>query len=1605
MFSKILSIRDISEIDSGIFDFFLNTKLFNFNIYSKFVLLLCIYKIQSNLINVRGLAIQISPQNTIGIMFSSEVWLDILKKSPIPIAVFGIVDNDFTISFANTAYLELFEVKEAEVYNKSVSDLFLNSNIYISADFISDIIDAFHKVIKSEESNQIGNVEISIHYQNMAVPETLLIDIENTAIKENGVVKYISQTISKQQEPGTFFESTKSITKPKNRVELIEIILRNLPFGIAVNRIDSGEATLVNPQFSEIYGWNETDLIDIGSFFEKVYPDSIYRSEILKQVMDDINSGEESRMDWKSIEVYTSTGEKRIINAKNIPLFEQNLMISTVVDITQQAKDAAESQNTKVNQEALINSSDDLIWSVDSDYKIITANLAFLATIKHITGRNMQEGDLIYENNLSDKVNEKWKSYYDRAFGGENFTIKEQSANSLNGRIDYSIVSISPMRNKEGEIFGVACYSKDITKDTQALIDLQNAQNEIHRIMESSLDVICTIDVDGCFVSVSAAALTIWGYSPEELKGKSYMELVYEEDKLLTIEASKNIVGGKAMTNFENRYVRKDGSLISIIWSARWDEADQIMYCIAKDATEKNLAEYNLKNSEKRYRRLIENGADAVLILDSTGKSLYVSPSVTRVVGYTEEEMLSFDLKDLVHPSDLESYRCSFLESLQRPGEATDGHVSRIKHKDGSWRWLETNLTNMIDDPLINGIVDNFRDISKRMETEIEKNLLINNTEEYFVLLNTDLEIISFNNQFSILYDYYFNKVIEKGQSILDFAKPERRTIVSEIYDRVLLGATETSEIFVNDPFTQEERVLSVKYKPAKNSHDKIIGVFVTAIDITERQLVLDQLMESEKMYKLLFQYSPIPKFVYDLNNFQILEVNDIATSHYGFTRDEFLSKSILDITILHDRKRVSEIHKHIPISESVVNFGIFEHLKKNGGLIKSEIFGYKISYNGRDCMMTACNDVTERVEAFKRIQESETKLLAAQKIAKLGYWQSFPNSKRLYWSDEVYKIWGLDKESFNLDYDAYFNTIHPDDREEVVRTRNRVFEEGGEDDEEHRIILPDGSIKWVHALGNLVRNEKGEILIFEGTVQDITKDKLAIEKLQVSEARLKAIFESQTNYMLRTDLQGNYTFYNDKFRCDFGWLYEGKEIIGENSMSSILAYHHERVAETVVKCFEELNTVFQVFVDKPRKDGKGVVTTLWDFICLTDSKGKPSEIQCVGIDVSEWKRSQEALEVSNLRYEYVTRATSDAIWDWNLITDQMYRGAGFQTLFGYPVENDEIIGVFWENYIHPDDITEFLEKINNYKSGKQESFALEYRVKKSNGQYVFVEDKGILIKDKNGIPIKMVGAMQDITERKTYDIQLRDLNEVLNKKVKELAISNRELEEFAYVASHDLQEPLRMITSFLTQLQRKYDDQLDTKAQQYINFAVDGAKRMRHIILDLLDFSRVGRGDVEIESVNLNEVINEILSLFRRNIEETKAQFVISEMPIINIPKSNIRHLMQNLISNAIKYQPPGNKPLIEIGFNENPEYWEFRVRDNGIGISPEYFDKIFIVFQRLHTMDQYSGTGMGLAICRKIIENLGGKLWIESEEGKGSTFYFTVPKLGLRNATNHGE
>ena len=242
-----------------------------------------------------------------------------------------------------------------------------------------------------------------------------------------------------------------------------------------------------------------------------------------------------------------------------------------------------------------------------------------------------------------------------------------------------------------------------------------------------------------------------------------------------------------------------------------------------------------------------------------------------------------------------------------------------------------------------------------------------------------------------------------------------------------------------------------------------------------------------------------------------------------------------------------------------------------------------------------------------------------------------------------------------------------------------------------------------------------------------------------------------------------------------------------------------------------------------------------------------------------------------------------------------------------------------------------------------------------------------------------------DITELKRTEQQLRHT-------VEKLAQSNQDLQQFAYVASHDLQEPLRMVSSFTQLLSDRYADQLDEKAQSWIHYAVDGAQRMQILIQDLLSFSRVNTHGNEFSRINLSIPASQAIQNLSLRIEETGAVIDTQALPSLPVDGTQITQLFQNLLANALKFSD--HQPQIRIRAAEKKSHWVLSVEDNGIGIDPEFQKKVFIIFQRLHTRSQYPGTGLGLAVCKRIIQRHGGRIWVASEPGKGSVFSFSLPK-----------
>jgi light-regulated signal transduction histidine kinase (bacteriophytochrome) len=279
----------------------------------------------------------------------------------------------------------------------------------------------------------------------------------------------------------------------------------------------------------------------------------------------------------------------------------------------------------------------------------------------------------------------------------------------------------------------------------------------------------------------------------------------------------------------------------------------------------------------------------------------------------------------------------------------------------------------------------------------------------------------------------------------------------------------------------------------------------------------------------------------------------------------------------------------------------------------------------------------------------------------------------------------------------------------------------------------------------------------------------------------------------------------------------------------------------------------------------------------------------------------------------------------------------------------------------------------------------VEIATELEGAQRVYLNTKFPLFSESGEI-LGLGGIWTDITEQK-------QLSETLQIKNVDLERSNKELEQFAYVASHDLQEPLRMVSSYMQLLESRYKDKLDDDAKEFIDFAVDGAARMQRLIQDLLAFSRVGTRGKEPEIVDSSQSVAEALRNLKVRIEENGATVNAAGLPVVFVDRNQLTQVFQNLIGNAVKFK--GEKPpVVDITARDQGELFEFTVSDNGIGFDQKHADRIFTIFQRLNSREQYEGTGIGLSICKKIVERHGGKIWAESSVGQGATFRFTLPK-----------
>ena len=626
-----------------------------------------------------------------------------------------------------------------------------------------------------------------------------------------------------------------------------------------------------------------------------------------------------------------------------------------------------------------------------------------------------------------------------------------------------------------------------------------------------------------------------------------------------------------------------------------------------------------------------------------------------------------------------------------------------------------------------------------------------------------------------------------------------------------------------------------------------------------------------------------------------------------------------------------------------------------------------------------------QRARAEAARHESEARLLLALESAEIGIWDRDTVTDQVTISPQFLRRHDLEPADVTP-YDHWARLIHPDDREAIEAGRRQAFAEDGLLDLEFRVVLPTCEIRWLQFKGREVRDGTGTPVRVIGVLIDVTARKRAEAALAESEADARSLMANMIDACAVCEavvdedgapVDVRLVVVNPAFAQEFGQpasalvgrtIYDLLPDLDPVWLDRFLEVRRSGRTLEVEEPFPAVDRWYRMAGFPVRGNRVAVI--------LSDITGrKQAELELARY-ATELRESQDQLQE-------IIEATGAGFFHLSLdAVNGMVSRRGAEIL-GFPAhEMPSLLGIATEaqQRVHPDDLPGLLASFVAFVETVSERTEMEFRVRTPGGGWRWVHAISTSARrDESGRVVELAGFLFDIDKRKRAEVALQR--------------SNQELQRFAYVASHDLQEPLRAIVSFSQLLERRYRGQLDADADDFIGFIVEGGQRMQTLILDLLALSRIETQARTPEPTDAAAVLVDVARSMAPSLEEAGAVLEIGDLPVVMADATQLEQVFTNLVGNAIKYRHPDRAAVVRVSSCRAGPMVVFSVQDNGIGIEPQYHDRVFEMFQRLHTHEEFQGTGIGLAVVQRIVERHGGQVWIESVPGEGSTFSFTLP------------
>lgn len=1136
--------------------------------------------------------------------------------------------------------------------------------------------------------------------------------------------------------------------------------------------------------------------------------------------------------------------------------------------------------------------------------------------------------------------------------------------------------------------------------------ELQKNEQRFQSLFETMVQGVVYQNREGAIISANPAAERILGLTFAQMQGRTSIDprwkAIHEDGSAFpgeTHPAMLVLQTGQPVYNVVMGIYHVEAHAyvwINVNAIPRFNPGEALpdqVYVTFEDITERKRLEDSLRESEQKYTLLFEKSTVPTAVLKLPEVVIVdANEACEKLTGFTRQEMFGKTSVELGLVS--QAKRQESLSRFERQGALT-GNETSLVNKNGAERIVVANTTPVKIGAELYAITT-MQDITERKqaeaalrESEARYRLIAENTADVIWVLDPLAQKFTYvSPSVEKMRGYTPEEVL--AQPVSEALTPESLKLVSESLAANLPAfiargsGTESFVSEVDQPCRDGSVVqteVTTTYLFNEFGRVEIVGV---SRNITERKRAEDALREREQKLNTLLNLLPVGVSILDQER-KLVYANDalgkiLDTTQAGLVRGDY-----------HRRKYLRADGSEKPAEEFASTRAFAERtelhdqvtgvVKEDGQIVWTSVSAIPVDFpDWKVILVTA--DITERRRAEEQLRESEEFLRLAYEAANLGIWKNDLQTGSVEFDERARLQYGFETSQTTLA--EVTNRIHPED---VARLGAEIAAatapaSDGKFSTEYRVIHPDGSVHWL-AIGVRVtfagEGAGRQAVMGYGTSLEITERKQADEALRQSEQKYSALFEKAAVPMALTKMPaGVFADVNEAFRASFG--YSREELLEKTSVEIGMVRPAERAQSYFnLEKYGALQNSEKHLFTKAGEARIGAVNINKVLI-----NGQSYAITTIH-DVTERKNAEETLRQRTEELKQLLDLLPVAIWIADDPACQVIHGNRFA---------NELLGVTEE-----DNISQSAEApavtLRQFSQGRelgpdelpmqaaartgQPQLDFELQIDRPDQPTHILLGGAVPLFDPAGQPRGVVAAFHEITERKRVEDELRR--------------SNAELEQFAYVASHDLQEPLRAVAGMVQLLRQRYQGQLDERADEYIGHAVEASQRMQNLINDLLDYSRVGRFGQPFIPVALESVLKTALANLQASVQETQAEITHAPLPIVLADPGQMTQVFQNLLGNALKFR--GDRPpRIQLGAEKVEGAWRISVSDNGIGLEPQYFERIFLVFQRLHTRREYPGTGIGLALCKKIIERHGGKIWVESQPGQGSTFYFTLPE-----------